>query len=123
MHKKRLLKLAALLDVVPPDKFDMRFWALGDGTPMGDEPKCSSVACALGWATTIPEFKRAGLKLVAEPGDYRAHIRMGDLLCSEAAAKLFDISYKQACDLFEPRGLDSNASTVAAQIRGLVAAA
>lgn len=48
MKKQKLLKLAELLDRVPPEQFDMGVIATRDpGT------RCASTACALGWATTI----------------------------------------------------------------------
>lgn len=117
MKKKLLLKLAALLDVVPDDKFDMHWWGFGDAR-MGTEPLCSSSACALGWATIIPECKRAGLQLVAAPGDAYAHIRLGDEINSNAAATLFGITYGQAIDLFESGR--STPKLKAAQIRRMV---
>jgi hypothetical protein len=55
MHAKRLLKLAALLDTVPRKEFDLNRWKL--------ERSCGTVACACGWAATIPAFRRAGLSL------------------------------------------------------------
>lgn len=47
--KKKLLKLADLLDRVPEDQFDMATWAMR----YDSGAECASVACALGWATTI----------------------------------------------------------------------
>ena len=64
MKKGRLLKLAALLERVPARKFDMDVWGESK-KPAYSEPQCATKACALGWATAIPEFHRAGLHLVA----------------------------------------------------------
>lgn len=119
MNKRRLLKLAALLDVVPADKFYMGSWAI-TSAPIGKEPTCATKACALGWATTIPEFKKLGLRLVADPGDMGGYVLLGKSTGSDAAAELFDISYWHCVDLFES-GCD-DAPGKAREIRALVAA-
>lgn len=62
MNKERLLKLADLLDTVPPEGWTFSTWARADNW---SEPPIighrGTVACAAGWATTIPEFAAAGL--------------------------------------------------------------
>jgi hypothetical protein len=50
MNTERLLKLADFLDTVPAEQFDLSSW------------KCSTTACAVGWACTIPEFQDEGLR-------------------------------------------------------------
>lgn len=40
----------------------MHLWVQAGFTPN----QCSTTACALGWATTIPEFHAAGLRVVGE---------------------------------------------------------
>lgn len=65
---KRLLKLADFLEKLHADKkrrkqFDYTNWvnrALWKGKA---DLSCGTTACALGWATTIPEFRKAGLRL------------------------------------------------------------
>lgn len=57
MNTQRLLKLADLLDTIPPKQFDMGLWS---NSP---EFNCNTVACAAGWACSIPEFAEAGLHL------------------------------------------------------------
>jgi hypothetical protein len=61
---RRLLKLADFLETqVPEDKFNFHEWVDYDwqGKP---DLSCGTSACALGWATTIPEFRKLGLRLV-----------------------------------------------------------
>ncbi len=57
---KRLTKLADFMDALPPFKrkrFDMAYYCQ-------EKPGvCGTVMCAAGWATTIPEFRRAGLRM------------------------------------------------------------
>jgi hypothetical protein len=67
IYKKRLLTLAKFLRTVPKKRFKMWTWATGDFCGKKNEPKhneCGTAACAMGWACTIPSFRRAGLKLI-----------------------------------------------------------
>jgi hypothetical protein len=81
--KTRLLKLAEFMERLPKEDrehFNMGVWFMhaGAGHGHGVSPgqvvgkkeitKCGTSACALGWATTIPAFRRAGLKLIATEG-------------------------------------------------------
>lgn len=76
---RRLEKLAAYMDSLPEganEHFYMGAWYRHDGDP-AHAPKpgtavqenhlmdCGTTACALGWATTIPEFQNAGLRMNA----------------------------------------------------------
>lgn len=54
MHYERLERLAALLDTVPPEKFDLGSWA------------CGTTACAIGWAALDPTFRNEGFRLEVE---------------------------------------------------------
>ncbi len=58
MKKDLLLKLADLLDTVPNEQFDYTRWVCGE---LGKVGACGTAACALGWATMIPE---TGLRVV-----------------------------------------------------------
>jgi hypothetical protein len=75
IQAKRILKLADFLKTVPPEKFDMTRFAgsmesntwgsyvtrrLLAGKKIGD---CGTTACAAGWATTMPVFRKLGLVL------------------------------------------------------------
>lgn len=91
--KRRLLKLADFLETADlPGKFDMGSWSEEEES---GRPKCGTAACAMGWATTIPSFRRAGLFLneYGEP-EFEGHTE------SEAAAHFFSIAISQARDLF-----------------------
>src|SRR5258708_29942944 len=57
--RQRLRILADFLETqVPAERFHIGAWAKSI-----DFEKCGTVGCAIGWATTIPEFKAAGLSL------------------------------------------------------------
>lgn len=91
--KRRLLKLADFLETADlPGSFDMGVWA--DNEKNG-RPACGTRACAMGWATTIPSFRRAGLFLnrCLDP-------QFEDNIGSYAAAAFFDISEDKARELF-----------------------
>lgn len=101
MNKRRLLKLADLLEADAKNKngikFDMGLWG-----QVGDLKKplsCGTTACAMGLAALSGEFKRAGLsyKLAGRQLLIRFKGR-GDSV--QAAARLFDISHKDAEYLF-----------------------
>lgn len=51
-----LAKLSALLKTVPPERFYYGSW-VGDDWAGRQDLSCGTTACALGWATQIPEFK------------------------------------------------------------------
>lgn len=62
LYKNRLLLLADRLENVPNKRFNFRHWVGKDWN--GDANLCNTTACALGFATTIPELADAGLILV-----------------------------------------------------------
>jgi len=115
-HRKRLLRLADLLDTVPPEHFDLGVWLAGDGPP------CKTAACAVGWATTIPAFRRAGLTtdssgwpIYSEWGGFNAAEQFFGLT-EDDALHLFASSYRyRLADLTRP-------TTVARRIREFVEA-
>lgn len=94
--KRRLLKLAAFLEKLPPERFDYDRWVGNDwlGEP---DLSCGTAACALGWATTIPEFRRLGLRLsrCGEP-------HCGRLYDHAAATEIFGVTENEAAFLFIP---------------------
>jgi hypothetical protein len=115
MNADRLLKLANFLDNLPPERFRFNAW-VGDGWECKPDLSCGTTACALGWATTIPEFAAAGLCLrrVAD-GSHRgwAYVSMRDLPTREdqsdaikdpatAAHRIFDLTETEAWWLFIP---------------------
>lgn len=75
VHARRLQTLADLLRVIPEDNFNLNSW-INPCSPNYDrvdldfarkEPDqlyaCGTVACAVGWAASIKEFRRAGFKI------------------------------------------------------------
>lgn len=59
---RRLVKLAAFLEKLPRNRFDYsRF--IGADWEGGQNLECGTTACALGWAATMPEFRRLGVRL------------------------------------------------------------
>lgn len=119
MNKERLLKLASFLDTLPPERFDIQHWVRYD---WGGKPdlSCGTSACALGWATTIPEFREAGLRLrqttwgfvgVWCPGveetDSHHHS-----MSQEAAQVFFGLAKKEADRIFMPDYYDYDGEDV-----------
>jgi hypothetical protein len=101
MNKERLLKLADFLETLPAERFRIRTWASPHFTPTD----CNTTACACGWATTIPEFADAGLKLEKDCGEL--YLTYNGYKRSEAAARFFEISDYAAEYLFLPSEDDS----------------
>lgn len=69
---RRLLKLADFLEKLPSEKFDISNWASNEKFEADSwiapnmsalEKDCGTVACALGWACIMPEFRRLGAYL------------------------------------------------------------
>jgi hypothetical protein len=107
MNAAALLKLAGLLEALPPERFDYSIWA--DDTTWSPSvpltaPTCGTKACALGWATTMPEL---GLELRA--GDHAVLVcKVGERYAgaTEVAAEAFDIEEAEAEYLFLPETPD-----------------
>jgi hypothetical protein len=92
--KRRLLKLADFLETVPRKRLDMSIFATGDLR------ECGTSGCALGWATQIPSFRRAGLYLDETSPRLRGRPRIVDPF--QVAREFFDLSAYDAADLFTP---------------------
>ena len=138
MKAKLLLKLAAKLERLPRKRFHYGSWVGRDWKGRADL-SCGTTACALGWATTMPECN-----LVLRRGSYQNYVAtrrsraLKNLVDTgtyslEAAARAFDISVTDAHYLFLPRenirldsdvdsGLspDATAKQVARHIRAFV---
>lgn len=106
MHRLTVLR-NYLRDKVPADRFNLSTWVGTNSAPWkgADDLSCGTVACAVGWGTTIPEFQKAGLKLVRrDPDDgVVGAIRYGDVSSFHAVSKFFDISPEQVNYLFYAR--------------------
>lgn len=126
MHYERLERLAALLDTVPPEKFDLGSWA------------CGTTACAIGWAALDPTFRSEGLRLdcVPSPDTYHCYTVtdltqtggtffpvFGKAVYYAAAEAFWGLTNNQAHKLFAPWSYDppGTPSDVAKRIRALLA--
>ncbi len=117
MHKKRLLKLAELLQTVPKAKFNLNDWRRNpDRTKNGDIHDCGTVACAIGWACAIPEFIKDGLRFEQNSPTYKGEYSW------TAVEKFFGISEKMAELLFSSFEYPANTGPgqVAARIINMV---
>lgn len=130
---RRLLKLAEFLEKLPRKKFDYTHWYRAQSS---DAYKCGTTACAIGWAATMPEFKRLGLKINVRDGcdvinGYeKVPVKVGTPVCGgyqeEAVAiPLFGLADDEALDLFFPKTTNEDRATpkyVAKKIRKFVKA-
>ncbi len=122
MRADRLLRLAEFLEALPPEAFDYSDVFASDDWGVR---KCGTTACAMGWATTIPEFKKAGLKRRPCGSSKVCMVKFGDRFGSfEACASFFEISEDDSYYLFDPGdsklGDKATATQVAAHIREYV---
>ncbi len=108
MNKRRLLKLAEFLEKVPRKRFDYASW-VGDDWGGKQDLSCGTTACAMGWACTIPSFRKAGLKLKNSLLDgtslrtayYTSNVPyFNGFEGFDAAALFFDIDLRDARYLF-----------------------
>jgi hypothetical protein len=60
--QKRILKLADYVESLPRERFNFRHW-VGSGWQGKVDLSCGTTACALGWATAMPMFRRLGLRM------------------------------------------------------------
>ena len=131
VRAERLLKLAEFLEALPRKRFDYGKF-IGEDWQGAPDLSCGTTACALGWAATMPEFRRLGL-CVVESGPYTNLGTVKDLKTGEteesAALRIFGLDYHQADWLFIP-GFDdekqrpnarATAKAVAKHIRRFVA--
>jgi hypothetical protein len=133
IYRKRLLVLADFLKTVPKKRFDFKHWV---GLDWAGDPKltCGTTACALGWATTIPMFKRLGMYLgkaenYVEVGICLKGIGVDEDHFEEIGMKIFGLRNEEMHLLFVPRmmggnesslGSDATAKDVARHIRKFV---
>ncbi len=118
MDARKLLVLAAHLDAVPRESFDIWTWR---------PSRCGSECCAVGHACHIPEFAASGLRLVDGVPAFDAID--GDHFGFGAACAFFGLTRSQARHLFDgtryPRSPGENLpvtpTAVADRIREFVA--
>lgn len=124
----RLLKLAEFLRTVPRKRFDYRTW-VGDDWKGAQDLSCGTTACALGWATTMPEFRRLGLRLFKSSYSNTGYVGMDGeaedtIDPSGAAEQIFGLDSTAVGYLFAPGRGESRATPkrVAKKIEKFVAA-
>ena len=135
---RRLLSLANLLRQVPREHFDFTNW-VQDKAPKfeKDAPlklSCGTAGCALGWATSVPALRRAGLKIKIfdEDGIGNGKIIGSDIAFHNgddvyfglnAGAAVFGIDFFESSSLFFSRGGERNVTPkqVAKKIETFVA--
>jgi hypothetical protein len=139
MNKERLMLVVKKLEELPPERFNFNVWV---GTNWEGDPdlSCGTTACALGWATTIPELREAGLRLTKAICCTIVCIVFGDQMgvhspndASISAAKaVFELTNREASFLFVPNvlpsdfdkedrpGSEATAKEVAAHIKAFV---
>ena len=108
-HIDRLEKLHAFLGTVKPKKFFFGSWATdqNDIYRKPDLNVCGTTACALGWAASMPEFRKRGLKMHWDGHWEEAYPVLKDKYGEEhtgedAGAEFFGLSYDEADELFIP---------------------
>ena len=111
---RRLTKLADYLDSLPPkasNHFRMLHWFRhsgkddhpfnANGITKRDLNFCGTSACAIGWAGTLPYFRRAGLK-VEPSGRTTVNGNSGILASWEVLDPFFGLTRHQSAHLFGP---------------------
>lgn len=109
MNKRRLLKLADMLEADAKNKKGLTFdlgvvgqpsdWNSDDFVPKLD---CGTTACAMGLAAISGSFKRAGLFYKVDGLDILTTMNGRPVGYDRAAMGLFDISKDEADFLFTP---------------------
>lgn len=101
MNIERLQRLSSFLrHEIPPGQFRFDgYWFRALGTD--DDVRCGTVACALGWACLIPEFRESGLHVVKGNFD-QSYPEYGSSIGAYAAAEFFEITKVDACSIFNP---------------------
>jgi hypothetical protein len=133
----RLIRLADFIEKLPPERFDFSTW-VGDEWEGKPDLSCGTTACAVGWASTMPEFRALGLELgPIGPHESMAYPRLvgskvrGWSGAIEACTTVFGLTESEAAFLFVARNdpednendqlpEDATAKDVAARIRSFV---
>jgi hypothetical protein len=101
VNSKRLLKLAKFLETkVPKGRFNYDIVFSNYSVKLKGGPECGTAACAMGWACSIPEFRKLGLKPAKELPIFQLRWKGRDESFNYVATKLFGISYQDADNLF-----------------------
>lgn len=110
----------------------MSQWSTGERSDTCVKPGCGTAACAVGWATAIPELRAEGLKLYWNgigwvPGFGKRPALSGDaddfaFVGFHEAARFFGLTIKESERLFSPDSYTEHPSpaTVASEIRSFL---
>lgn len=101
----RLGILADFLDTVPPEKFDLKDWYISGDVDFEHGPSpynCGTTACAIGWATAIPEFQAAGFAIYLDNPLFIDHGLLNEAQFTgwDAVERFFGLTYTEAQVLF-----------------------
>lgn len=96
-HIERLRKLAKFLRTVPRKRFNIDFWT-DENTD--DKFTCNTIACAGGWACSMPIFRKRGLKL----DNYGP--TFGRFKDYDALSLFFGLSLRKTESIFNPDEYD-----------------
>lgn len=124
-YRDRLLFLADFLMSLPKEKFDYNIYMI--------DTECGTVACALGWAATLPKFNRLGLSVEKRAYGYELKDNLTGSVGASAAARIFGLALDEVHFLFHPLasicdddenegrlGCDATTKEVAEHIRSFV---
>jgi hypothetical protein len=100
---ERLKQAYAIIDGIPEGNFDLNDIITRRGNTLG----CGTIACAMGWLGMHPTFMRKEYEII-DRGDriywYKRKTKdTSEVTCSlfyEVAADLFNLTHKEACDMF-----------------------
>lgn len=104
MQKKRLLKLADLLDADAKDKTGIKFnyGSWGYMCDLKNPVSCGTEACAMGLAAISGAFRRSGLDYNRKANSVSFMWKGREVDGIAAAERLFEIDHGDAWDLFVP---------------------
>lgn len=112
--RERLLFLRdALRRPMPADfRFDMSRWRAN--LLPNERDGCGTAACALGYATLLPELAAEGLSWLEAPAPFMGRIVFGDQGDYEAGELFFGLNRDQSEFLFDPTAYDCHESEITA---------
>lgn len=132
---RRLTRLIKFMESLPESAakhFDMQSWFAHEGendhpqlqtgkdVPEGALELCGTTACAMGWAATMPYFKRLGLRLVMDRCDASLYFKGAKDFMFNEAPKAFDMEPHQAIVFFGAHNKDKTPKAWAERARRLM---
>ena len=132
--KRRLTKLIEFMEGLPASAnkhFNMGTWfahnggddhrfKIGKELPPDAIHECGTTACALGWAATMPAFRRIGLRVIWNDDVDGTELKLGKARDWNAVQELFDVDFFYATSLFEMRKSDTTPKKWAKRARRLM---